>query len=42
MFTGLIQETGEIVSNERVDGQNRGSHPHHHQSGIDSIGIKNR
>ena len=25
MFTGLIQETGEIASSERVAGQNRGS-----------------
>ena len=25
MFTGLIQETGEIISTERITGQNRGS-----------------
>ena len=25
MFTGLIQETGEIISTERATGQNRGS-----------------
>ena len=25
MFTGLIQETGEVASSERVAGQNRGT-----------------
>ena len=28
MFTGLIQETGEIISTERAAGQNRGSATH--------------
>ena len=35
MFTGLIEETGEIASTERVAAQNRGS------VGIDPVHLKN-